>query len=122
MAKKITDEKLNVEMSINGVNKTQAEISKIQTSIRGLKSENEDLAAAGRKLLAEGKRESDQFKELTKRQQENRVAIDKYTSEQKKLQKQLGLTGMTMKQLVKHQKSLKGQMNNFVQILRSGTS
>ena len=114
MSKRITDEKLNVEMSINGVNKTQAEISKISTSIRGLKNENEDLAAAKRKLLAEGKRQSDQYKDLTKRQQENRVAIDKYTAEQKKLQKQLGLTGMTMKQLSKHQQSLKSQMSQFV--------
>ena len=114
MAKRITDEKLNVEMSINGVNKTQAEISKIGTSIRDLKNKNEDLAAAKRRLLAAGKRESDQYKDLTKQQQQNRVAIDKYTAEQKKLQKQLGLTGMTVRQLTKHQRQLRAQMNGFV--------
>ncbi len=114
MGKKITDEKLNVEMSINGVNKTQAEISKIQTSVRGLKNENEDLAAAKRKLIVEGKRESQTYKDLTSQQQKNKVAIDGYTKEQKKLQTQLGLTGLTMRQLGKHQNSLKAQMNNFV--------
>lgn len=114
MSKRITDEKLNVEMSINGVNKTQAEISKIQTSIKNLKNENDELAAAKRKLLAEGKKESEQYKELTKAQNTNRVEIDKYTSKQKELQKQIGLTGMTMSQLVKEQKGLKSQMNNFV--------
>ncbi|MUP44910.1 hypothetical protein E0K83_04010 [Gramella sp. BOM4] len=114
MSKRITDEQLNVEMSINGVNKTQSEISKVQKSIRGLKNENEDLAAAKRKLLAEGKRESDQYKELTKKQRENRVEIDKLEKKSRDLQKTLGLTGMTMRQLEKNQKSLRSQMKQFV--------
>jgi len=112
MGKKITDEKLNVEMSINGVNKTQAEISKIQTSIRGLKNEQEDLTAAKRKLIAEGKRESQTYKDLTAQQGKNRVAIDGYTKDQKKLQSQLGLTGLTMNQLKKRKASLTAQMNS----------
>ncbi len=114
MSKRITDEKLNVEMSVNGINKTQAEISKIQTSIRGLKEENEELAAAKRKLIAEGKRESQTYKDLTKEQQKNRSSIDDYTKQQKKLQTQLGLTGLTTGQLEKRQKSLRAQMKNFV--------
>jgi hypothetical protein len=114
MGKKITDEDLNVNMSINGINKTQAEISKIQTSVRKLTDENKDLAAAKRKLIVEGKRESQTYKDLTAQQGKNKVAIDEYTKKQSGLQKQLGLTGLTMRQLGKHQNSLKAQMNNFV--------
>lgn len=114
MAKKITDEQLNVEMSINGINKTQSEISKVQKSIRDLKDENKDLAAAKRQLIAEGKREGEEYDRLTKKQQLNRVEIDKLEKKSSDLQKTLGLTGLTMRQLEKNQKSLRAQMKQFV--------
>ena len=114
MSKRITNEKLNVEMSINGVNKTQAEISKIQTSIRGLEAANKDLAAAKRKEALASGTQSEKYKSLDRELKKNGVAIDDYKKKQSDLQKQIGLTGMTMRQLVKQQNSLKAQMNNFV--------
>ncbi|CAM1357669.1 phage tail tape measure protein [Tenacibaculum halocynthiae] len=113
MAGKIHDEQLKVDIIING-NDAQKKLGKLQTAKRNLKRENDDLRKAKARLVAQGKKETKEFKRLTKQLSLNNIEIKENESKQKELRKELGLTGLTTRQLRSEQKRLKAVMSGFI--------
>lgn len=112
MAGKIHDEQLKVDIIING-NEAQKELGNLQEAKRNLRKENEELRKEKAKLVAEGKKESDQYKRLTKQISENNTSLRESEKKQAALRKELGLTGLTTRQLASEQKRLKSIMGGF---------
>ena len=114
MAKKITDEQLNVQMNINGGNEARKKLGDLEKSYKNLKNDQEDLRKAKQKLIAEGKKESEEYKKIESALKQTKVAMDENKDSQKAMRKEIGLTGMTMGELVKEQRRLTSQINHGV--------
>lgn len=112
MAGKIHDEQLKVDIVING-NDAQKKLGSLQQAKRNLKKENDELRKAKAKLVAEGKKESEAFRRLSKQLKANNLAVKQNETKQKELRKELGLSGLNTKQLVKEQKRLEAIMSSF---------
>lgn len=112
MARKIHDEELKVDIIING-NDAQKKLGNLQQAKRNLKKENDDLRKAKARLVAQGKKETAEYKRLTKQISANNIEIKENEQKQKELRKELGLTGLTTKQLRAEQKRLKAIMASF---------
>lgn len=114
MARRITDEQLNVQMNINGGNEAKKKLGDLEQSYKNLKNDQEDLRKAKQRLIAEGKKESAEYKQIETDLKRNKVAMDENKDSQKEMRKEIGLTGMTMGQLVKEQRRLTSQINHGV--------
>lgn len=111
MAKRITDENLNVNMSINGGDKAQKALGDLQQSYRKLKNEEEDLRKAKQKLIADGNKESDAYKEIEKDLKKLKVQMTENKDEQSEYRKEIGLASLSVNELTKRQRGLRAQMN-----------
>ena len=103
---KIQDETLRLNIVVNG-DKAQKEIGKLEAQNRKLKDSNEDLRKSKQRLIAEGKKESQQYKNITKEMAKNSLEIKENKTKMGALRKELGLTGLTTKQLAQEQRRLK---------------
>ena len=112
MAKRITDEQMNVNISVNGGNEAKKKLGDLEQNYRGLKTEQEDLRKAKQRLIAEGKKESAEYKNIVADLKKNKVAMDENKDSQKAMRKEIGLTGLTMGQLKKEQKKLTAQIDH----------
>ncbi len=112
MADRISDETLNFNVIING-NKAQAQLGNLQEAQRKLRKANVDLRKEKVKLIKQGKKESEEYRRITKAIRENNAAIKKNREEQANLRQQIGLTGLTTRQLTQEQRRLQSIMSGF---------
>lgn len=98
MAKRIRNEELHLSIIING-DKGRSELNSLKESTRQLKEQNKDLRLEKRKLEAAGKTESEQYKNLTATIKLNSKTINENEVKIKTLTKQLGLEGMSIREL-----------------------
>lgn len=96
-----------------GVNEAQANLAKLTKQTNELRESNKALRMEKARLEAEGKKESKEYDNLTKRIRENNKAIRANNEQSKALEKTLGLVGMSANQLNKKARQLKSQMNGL---------
>jgi len=113
MAKRIVDEEMRFTVVVNG-NEAQKELFDLEKATRDLTQTNKNLKAQKDKLKASGKQESAEYKKITASIKENNLALKSNKTRMKVLQDQIGLTGLTMRQLSQRSSQLKLQLHNMV--------
>lgn len=115
MAKKISDEVIKLSIVIDG-NPAQAELLKLETSTRKLTKVQAELRKEKSELVKQGLKESERYKEVNKLMKENTATINANKNKMAELQKEIGLTGLTMTQLTQKahilKMALKGSIPN----------
>jgi len=111
MGKTLRDEDLKLNIIVNG-DKSKKELGDLEQSTRELVQQTKELRLEKKKLEAAGKKETEEYKAVTKAIKENSIAIDANDARMKELRSEIGLTGLTMKQLRQEQKLFKAQMDN----------
>lgn len=112
MAKRLTDETLRMDIVLNG-NEAQKQLGDLQQAQRNLKKENEEIRKQKVKMEAQGKKETEAYKNLAKQLTENNKAIKANREEQNTLRKEMGLSALTTRQLAQEEKRLKAIMGSF---------
>ncbi|MGV0845737.1 phage tail tape measure protein [Empedobacter falsenii] len=112
MAKKIHEEDIKLNIIING-DKSQKELSDLDKDTKQLITTNKDLKKAKADLVAQGKKDSAEFQNLSKQIRENNAVIKTNEARMKELRAEIGINALTMQQLRKHAKELKYSLNNM---------
>ncbi len=113
MAKRIVDEEMRFSIIING-DEAQKELHQLEANTRKLNASNKTLRAERDKLRAQGKQNTAEYKKLSASIKENNATIQSNQARMKELQKQIGVTGLTMAQLQKRASQLRLQLRNMV--------
>lgn len=111
MAKKISDEQINVTIAVNG-NKGQKALADLEAKNRKLSESTEDLRKAKQLLIAEGKKESEEYRKITQQLKANSSEVKSNKSKMADLRKEIGISALTTKQLRQEQKRLKIILSN----------
>jgi len=110
MASKLTDDQIKWILSIDA-NQAQQEIQKLNVANKELISTNKDISKAMRDLEGQGKKNTDQWKNLEATYKTNSKEIANNTLLVKEHEKSMGLENMTMSQLKKTASDLQRQMD-----------
>ena len=113
MARTISDENLKFNIIING-DPAQKELLDLEKSTRSLTKTNKELIAERKKLAAAGKKESAEYKNLSKEIKTNNATLAANKTKMAQLQKEIGLTGLTMAQLTKKANILRSQLRHTI--------
>jgi TP901 family phage tail tape measure protein len=113
MGKTISDEKIRLSIVIDG-NSAQKELFDLEKSTRKLTEENKGLLLQKRLLEKQNKQETEEYKLLTRTIKENNLEITQNKAKMAQLQKEIGITGLTMGQLSKKAFELKMLLRNLV--------
>ncbi|MCL3853571.1 hypothetical protein M1P97_20005 [Parabacteroides sp. GYB001] len=114
MAKKLTEDELKWILSVDATD--------AQQKVRGLTKDNNKLNTTNKELkqrmidlIATGKKESEEYKNLSKEVERNNESIGKNNAKIKALQGTMGVSALTMSQLRKQAKDLQRQLDNTSQ-------
>ena len=113
MARTITDEEIKLSIVING-NTAQKQLLDLEKATRRLNEEQKSLYLEKKRLEAQGLKESAQYKEITAKIKANNIALTENKNAMKELQNQIGITGLTMKQLSDKAHLLKMTLRNLI--------
>lgn len=113
MAQKLTDDTLRWTLEING-KPAQKQLSILEQNTYNLQKANKSLGTEMAKLEAQGKKNTDEYKALDAKMKENNRTINQSEAQMKQLRGEIGITGMTTRQLRKHMNDLKQQLDNAV--------
>lgn len=113
MAKTISDEQMKLSIIING-NSAQKELFDLEKSTRSLTEANKGHLLQKQLLEKQGKKDTEQYKLLTATMKQNNAEITENKNKMKLLQDQIGITGLTMKQLSDKAKILRMSLLNAV--------
>lgn len=113
MAKTLTDEDIKLNVIIND-NTAQKELFDLEKSTRKLTEANKQLKLQKQLLEKQGKKDTDQYRALSKAMRENNTQITQNKAKMAELQKQIGITGLTMKQLMDKSRMLKLSLQNAI--------
>lgn len=110
----LRDDNINLHINVTS-SEAQESIRQLSESNRDLEKTNKAVRLEMEKLKAQGKAESDEFKQLETAYKSNSASIRENAKEIKELEKSLGLNDMTTTQLRKHAKELQSQLDHTVQ-------
>lgn len=113
MAKTISDEQMKLTVIING-NEAQKQLSDLEKSTRKLNEENKGLLLQKKLLEKQGQKDTDAYRTLTRAIRDNNAEVTANKNKMKELQDQLGLTGLTLKQLSDKALALKLALRNTI--------
>jgi tubulin-specific chaperone A len=113
MAKVITDEKIKLTIVVNG-NEAQKELGELENSLRDLNSQQKELRKEKQLLDKQGLKNTERYKAVTAAIKENSLAITAAKTKMSELQKEVGLTGLTMGQLQQKAISLKTALRGMI--------
>jgi TP901 family phage tail tape measure protein len=113
MAKTISDEQMKLSIIING-NAAQKELFDLEKSTRSLTEANKGHLLQKQLLEKQGKKDTEQYKLLTATMKQNNAEITSNKGKMKELQNQIGVTGLTMKQLSDKARLLRMSLLNAV--------
>ena len=94
MAKKIHEEDIKLNIIING-DKSQKELGDLDRDTKQLISTNKELRKAKADLVAQGKKDSQEFKNLTKEIKNNNATIEVNKNRMKELRSAIGLNALS---------------------------
>ena len=106
MGNKLRDEDLKLNIIVNG-NDAMKELGDLEKVTRQLTERNKELRSEKEKLIRAGKQDSDQFRAVTKEITDNNKVLNTNKDRMTALRKEIGLAGLTMKQLRAEQLRLK---------------
>lgn len=124
----ISNEELKLTLTTSGASKAQQEIADLDAETKKLTSDTKELTDAQsrlrdeqRRLREEGKKGTTEYKENAKAINDNKIAIDNHSKSIKEnkaktaeLRTELGLAGMTYRQLTKEKQRLTDLRDNTV--------
>ena len=113
MAKRIVDEEMRFTLIVNG-NAAQKELYELEKSNRSLIDSNKALRQEKARLLSQGKKNTAEYKILNNQLKENNNKIKLNKDRMQVLQKQIGITSLTLGQLRKEASRLRLALNNMV--------
>ncbi len=113
MGKVISDEDIKLNVIING-NEAQKKLFELEKGTRKLNEETAALKLEKKRLEAQNKTETEDYKRITAKIKENNAAIRANKTEMSALQKEIGITGLTMKQLTDRAHILKMTLRNLI--------
>lgn len=113
MARTISDEQIKLSVIIDG-NPAQKELHDVEKSIRDLNKQQSELRKEKQLLEKAGQKESARYREVTQAMRENTAAITANKSRMEQLQREIGLTGLTMGQLRSKATALRATLNNLI--------
>jgi TP901 family phage tail tape measure protein len=113
MAKTITDEQMKLSIIING-DSAQKELFDLEKSTRALTETNKGLLEQKKLLEKQGKKDTAEYRLLSSAIKDNTAEIKENKDKMAELQKQIGLTGMTMAQLQSKATMLRNTLRNLV--------
>jgi TP901 family phage tail tape measure protein len=113
MGKVISDEDIKLNIIVNG-NEAQKELFDLEKSTRKLTEENKALLLQKRELKKQGAENTKAYRDLTKTINENSKEIAGNKTKMAELQKQIGITGLTIKQLGDQATILKMKLRNAI--------
>lgn len=113
MAKRIVDEEIKFSIIVNG-NEAQKELFDLEKSTRKLTEENKKLLLEKKYLQDQGLKETEAFKKLSTAIRNNSTEINANKKRMAELQKEIGITGLTMSQLTSKSGQLKMILRNLL--------
>ena len=113
MAKTISDEQMKLTMIING-NSAQKELFDLEKSTRSLNEQNKSLLLQKKLLEKQGQKDTEQYKLLTATIKSNTAEVTNNKNRMAELQKEIGLTGLTMGQLQSKATMLRNTLRNLI--------
>lgn len=113
MARTITDEDIKLNIIING-NPAQKQLLDLEKSTRKVTEENKQLQLELKRVEKSLGKNSTEYKELSDKIKANTTTIDNNKATMRELQKQIGITGLTMKQLGNEAALLRMKLANAV--------
>lgn len=113
MSKTITDEKIKLSIIIDG-NNAQKELFDLEKATRKLTEETKGLTLQKKLLEKQGKQDTEQYKLLTATIKSNNAEVAENKLKMQALQKEIGLTGLTMNQLTQKATVLRMTLKNLV--------
>ncbi|WP_339836410.1 phage tail tape measure protein [uncultured Flavobacterium sp.] len=113
MAKTITDERIKLTIEVTG-NEAQKELLNLEKATRKLTEENVQYRLEKKRLEAQGKKDTAEYKLLTASIKQNTITITANKAKMAELQKEIGLTGLTMTQLRQKATILRSTLSNMV--------
>jgi chromosome segregation ATPase len=113
MARKITDDQINLEVLMN-TSDAQKSIDQLNGSIRQSQAVIREHRKALTDLVAQGKQNTDEYRRLEQAVKDERAAIKLNTAELKKQTDALDLNQLSMNQLRKRASNLKRELDRLV--------
>jgi TP901 family phage tail tape measure protein len=113
MAKFISDENIRLNIIVNG-NPAQKELLDLEKATRALNRTQKDLRAEKARLIAAGKQESKEYKNVTAEIKKNNATLKENKTRLEALQKEIGVTGLTMAQLKKRASVLRLALSHAI--------
>lgn len=111
MSKRLSDDVIRWTLDVNG-KPAMKELGGLEQETRALEKTNKDLNMELRKMEAAGKKNSQVYQGLKKQINENNTAITNNKNRMAALRKEIGLTGLTARQLRSEAQKLKNQLDN----------
>lgn len=113
MARTITDEDINLNIIING-NEAQKELFDLEKETRRLNESNKQLLLEKKRLERQGKQDTQEYRNLTREMRANSRQVTENRTRMGELQRQIGITGLTMKQLSDQAVLLRMRLRNAI--------
>ena len=113
MARRIKDETLNLNVVVNG-NKAQKELHKLEAEQRKLKENSKSLLAQKQKLERQNKKNTVEYTKVVAAIKENSKALAINKARTKELVNEVGIMGLTSRQLRKEATRLRLELSNMI--------
>ncbi|WP_417200143.1 phage tail tape measure protein [Bizionia sp.] len=113
MAKRVVDEEMRFNIVING-DEAQNQLNHLDRSVRKLTEQNKAYRAEQARLVKQGKKNSQEYKNLSAEISKNNKIIEANKAQMKTLQDQIGITSLSMGQLRKKASQLRLSLNNMI--------
>jgi|GEM_PF-7081998 len=113
MARRIKDETLNLNVVVNG-NKAQRELHKLEAEQRKLKENSKSLLAQKQKLERQNKKNTVEYNKVVAAIKENSKALSINKARTKELVNEVGIMGLTSRQLRKEATRLRLELSNMI--------
>ena len=113
MAKTISDEQMKLSIIING-DSAKKELFDLEKSTRSLNEQNKAMLLQKKLLEKQGQKDTAQYKLLTATIKANSTEVTNNKNRMAELQKEIGLTGLTMSQLQSKATMLRNTLRNLV--------
>ena len=111
MAKKLSEDELSWILTLDAT-EAQQELRKVNRESKELSKTNKELVNKMNDLIAAGKKESEEYRNLSKEVKANNAALALNRERVQALEGQIGTTALTMNQLRKQAKELQRQLDN----------
>ena len=113
MGRQLTDDQLKWTLDING-DPARKELGELNQTTRQMEKDNKDLRLELKKMESQGKKNTKEYKALKSELAKNNQQVVQNKAKMAEYRKQIGITGLTIRELGSEQKRLRNLLNNTV--------